>query len=85
MRTIVAILLPLFFVFTTLAQSGENSAVLLKKGITLHDKGDYAGAIKVYDEILKTEPENIEVLYEKHSHLFNRAVTRNVSICVQRS
>ena len=65
MRTLAALLLPLFFVFTTLAQSGENSAALLKKGIALHDKGDYAGAIKVYDEILKTEPENTEVLYEK--------------------
>lgn len=65
MRTLGAILLPLFFFFTTLGQSGDNPTALLKKGIALHDKGDYAGAIKIYDEILKQEPDNTEVLYEK--------------------
>jgi tetratricopeptide (TPR) repeat protein len=65
MRTLVAILLPLLTFFTTLGQSGDNPTSLLKKGIALHDKGDYAGAIKIYDEILKQEPDNTEVLYEK--------------------
>lgn len=65
MRTLGAILLPLFCFFTTLGQSGDNPTALLKKGIALHDKGDYAGAIKIYDEILKQEPDNTEVLYEK--------------------
>jgi tetratricopeptide (TPR) repeat protein len=65
MRTLGAILLPLFFFFTTFGQSGDNPTALLKKGIALHDKGDYAGAIKIYDEILKQEPDNTEVLYEK--------------------
>lgn len=73
MRTLGAILLPLFFFFTTLGQSGDNPTALLKKGIALHDKGDYAGAIKIYDEILKQEPDNTEVLYEKTFSLIQQA------------
>jgi len=47
---------PLFIVFLILSLAGfsqnPSSEDLLKEGLELHDKGDYAGAIKKYDEIL---------------------------------
>src|SRR5436853_2850164 len=37
---------------------------LVQEGVALHDKGDYDGAISRYEEVLKENPNNSEVLYE---------------------
>jgi len=46
--------LPIIFLILSLTVYSQDPAPedLLKEGIALHDKGDYAGAIKKYDEIL---------------------------------
>jgi tetratricopeptide (TPR) repeat protein len=46
---------------------GQVSALnksMLHDGIKANDKGDYPGAVKIYQEILKDNPDNIEALYE---------------------
>ncbi|GAA4094931.1 tetratricopeptide repeat protein [Mucilaginibacter panaciglaebae] len=48
------------------AQSNRTQAdSLLKQGVTLNDAGKFAEAVAKYDEILKTEPNNVTALYEK--------------------
>ena len=37
---------------------------LFGRALTLHDAGDYAGAIAIYRELLKTMPDNDQVKYE---------------------
>jgi len=62
-RFITALLL-LSFLFS-MAQDKEEVSRLVSEGIALHDKGDFEGAIKKYDEALKIDKENFNALYEK--------------------
>jgi tetratricopeptide (TPR) repeat protein len=66
MRTLIAVLLIIFPFLSSLGQSDDdarNSSI--KAGIALHDKGDYEGAIKIYDEIIKKDPHFFLAQYEK--------------------
>lgn len=38
--------------------------VLIDEGIVLHDRGDYDGAIKKYEEVLRNSPANVLAIYE---------------------
>ena len=42
----------------------EAQKQLINQGVALHDKGDFAGAIALYEEVLKQNPNNIQALYE---------------------
>ena len=42
----------------------EEHVVLIRKGISLHDEGDYDGAIKAYRQVLNENPDDIAALYE---------------------
>jgi tetratricopeptide (TPR) repeat protein len=42
----------------------ETQKQLIKEGISLHDDGDYAGAIGRYEQVLKENPNNVDALYE---------------------
>jgi hypothetical protein len=44
--------------------STESQKQLIQEGISLHDNGDYAGAISRYEQVLKESPNNIDALYE---------------------
>ncbi len=44
--------------------STQKQDALIKQGTTLHDRGDYAGAIRTYEEILRENPDNVYALYE---------------------
>src|SRR5215217_2347965 len=70
-----SILLILIAVATALGQSldppkltptppTEKETALIKQGVALHDRGDYDGAIKKYEEALKDNPTNVSALYE---------------------
>lgn len=61
---LLAVLLVLCNMLAT-AQQNENVAKLVKDGIELHDKGDYAGAIKKYDEALLIDKDDYDANYEK--------------------
>lgn len=69
MRIFIVLLLTTIPFFTALAQDG-SVADLLKQGIALHDQKDYAGAIKLYDEIIQKDPVNFEAHYEKSFSLY---------------
>ena len=47
------------------ASAQKTTEELIKEGIALHDKGDYEGAVALYDEVLKTSPDHTMALYEK--------------------
>lgn len=49
------------------AQQGNHAQTdsLLKQGVMLNDAGKFADAIAKYDEVLKTEPNNMTAMYEK--------------------
>lgn len=65
MRTLIAFLLILFSFFTSPGQTTDATASSMKTGIAFHDKGDYEGAIKIYDDIIKKDPHFFQAYYEK--------------------
>lgn len=46
------------------APSTESQKQLIMEGIELHDGGDYAGAVSLYEQVLKENPDNVVALYE---------------------
>ncbi|MEW6211457.1 MAG: tetratricopeptide repeat protein [Acidobacteriota bacterium] len=42
----------------------EKHEPLIRQGIALHDRGDYDGAIRSYEEVLKENPDDAIALYE---------------------
>jgi len=65
MRTLIAVLLIIYPFLTSLGQSDDAITSSMKAGIALHDKGDYEGAIKIYDEVIKKDPHFFLAYYEK--------------------
>lgn len=51
------------------AQDSANT--LMDRGIALHDAGDYEGAIKLYDEVMKIDKDHYLAHYEKSYSLFS--------------
>jgi len=54
-----------FSIHCCLSQPNEAVARLVKQGIAQHDKGDYAAAIKIYDEALQIDKDDYDANYEK--------------------
>ena len=67
--------LSIFLLILSLTTFAQESALddLLQQGLALHDKGDYAGAIKKYDEILSRNDRFYLVYPEKSFSLFMAA------------
>jgi tetratricopeptide (TPR) repeat protein len=69
--------LPLF------AQQGV-SQLLLDSGIVLHDKQDYEGAIKIYDQIISTDKDFYGAYYEKSFSLVSMGKYQDcIDLCKQ--
>lgn len=78
MKTLTAVTLTLFFALCstaaaqqklpdpklTPALSTDRQAALIREGVSLHDKGDFDGAIRKYEEALAENPSNTHALYE---------------------
>lgn len=66
-RSLLLVTALLFYPPFLFAQQGAHAQTdsLLKQGVTLNDAGKFAEAIAKYDEVLKTEPNNITAMYEK--------------------
>jgi len=62
------------------AQPGTDIKKLVKEGIELHDKGDYDGAIKKYDEALKLNKEDFDANYEK---AFSLSSAKRYDECIE--
>ncbi len=61
----VKTLLFLLLFSSVYAQNPEEAEKLVEAGIVLHDKGDYEGAIKNYDNALSLDKDNLFALIEK--------------------
>lgn len=61
----VKTLLFLLFFTGVYAQNKAEADKLVDAGIVLHDKGDYDGAIKIYDKALELDKDNLFALTEK--------------------
>ena len=59
------LLLALLFSGILPAQNKFEADKIVNEGIPYHDKGDYEGAIKKYDEALKLDSDNLLALAEK--------------------
>ena len=65
MRTPILSLICLLFFSFSFAQQ-DSLKLLLDQGIALHDQGDYEGAIKKYDEIIRQD-DNYSLAYNEKS------------------
>ena len=45
--------------------STEKQSAAIREGVALHDRGDYDGAIRKYEEVLAENPSNTLALYEE--------------------
>jgi tetratricopeptide (TPR) repeat protein len=70
MRILIAFAIALLAFTPVSAQDDDAIKSLLKEGVALHDKGDYEGALKMYDEILKANSNHFTTLYEKSMTLY---------------
>lgn len=70
MRILLSMAIAIFAFMPCFAQDEDAVKSLLKEGVALHDKGDYEGALKVYNEILKTNSNHFTTLYEKSTTLY---------------
>ena len=52
--------------------STPSQEILIKQGIALHDRGNYDGAIKYYEEALQENPNNVHALYEMSFSYFQK-------------
>src|SRR5215470_1124933 len=50
----------------------EKHTALIREGISLHDRGDYDGAIRKYQEVLSENPDDITAIYEMGFSYFAR-------------
>ncbi len=80
-KSILAGIMLLSFLFAV-AQNNKEAAELVSEGIALHDKGDYEGAIKKYDDALKMDKDYFNALYEKSYSLVSMGKNREcASLC----
>lgn len=45
------------------ASTGQQT-LLIQEGVAQHDRGNYDAAIRMYEEVLGENPNNVEALYE---------------------
>src|SRR5690606_20545433 len=58
--------LALLFLISGIAAHAQNDLMkTIREGIVLHDKGDYEGAIRKYDEVLAQDADHFDANYEK--------------------
>jgi len=83
----LALTLMLFCSTVLLAQQGGSHTQtdsLLKQGVALNDAGKFADAIAKYDEVLKTDPNNITAMYEKGFSLSAAGKNDEAILCFEK-
>lgn len=81
MKIMILSLLFASFVSICVAQSPE-AIQLVKEGTALHDKADFSGAIKKYDEALALSPDYVVAMYEKSYTQFS---SKQYEACIELS
>lgn len=81
MKSIKLSILLLLCVASSMGQQNDVVNKLVLAGIELHDKGDYAAAIKKYDEALLIDKDDYNANYEKSfSCLYDKRVDECIAI-----
>lgn len=80
MKTFALTLLFTLASLLAIAQPAAEIKKLIKEGIGLHDKGDYDGAIKKYDEALKVDKDDFDANYEK---AFSLSSAKRYDECIE--
>ncbi len=70
MRKILITVCTVFVVLFSYSQDRASAESMVKQGIALHDKGDYEGAIALYDKAIDLDKEYFLPWYEKTFSLF---------------
>ena len=70
MRKILITFLYVLFVLFSYSQDRATAESMVKQGIALHDKGDYEGAIALYDKAIDLDKEYFLPWYEKTFSLY---------------
>ncbi len=70
MKKLIPLLLFVSSFYYVAAQNNADAERMVLEGIALHDKGDYDGAIKKYDEALKLDKNYFDAYYEKSYSLY---------------
>ena len=65
MKHILSTLILFAIIFSATAQDAEKIQKLMQEGIALHDKGEYAEAIKKYNAVLDLDKNSFDASYEK--------------------
>src|SRR5215831_1029453 len=76
------VLLAVCLLTTNLIFAQGNVQQIIDEGVALHDKGDYEGAIKKYDEALAIDKNNYLASYEKS---FTYLVMKKYAECIELS
>ncbi len=66
--------------FSAIAQNSEQVDKLIQQGLTLHDKGEYAEAIKKYNAALDLDKENFDASYEKSFSLIALGKSKEAAV-----
>lgn len=64
------LLLPIILFLPAAALAQDSLKTLFNEGIALHDKGDYEGAIRMYDEVIRRDNGFSAAYYEKSFSLY---------------
>jgi tetratricopeptide (TPR) repeat protein len=82
MRIIILFLFSFIPTSLLLAQDNDSLDAWYKRGIALHDAGDYKGAIQLYDQIIKADENNYNAYYEKsYSLLADKQLENCIDLC----
>lgn len=73
----------LLFVFVTAIPAGAQTSIdKIKQGIELHERGQYAEAIALYEQVITADPRNVLALYEKsYSLLMQKQYASCIELC----
>lgn len=64
--------------------STDRQIATIREGVALHDRGDYDGAIRKYEEVLAENPSNVLALYEmSYSYSAKRDYNKSIELAMR--
>lgn len=82
MKKIYLFILLLFSSISVFSQKQKEAEALVKDGVKMYDKGDYAGALSKYEQALKLDENNFLAMAEKAMTLCaTQKFTESIELC----
>jgi tetratricopeptide (TPR) repeat protein len=91
MKRLLSLVAVCFLFFSSLAFAGglkkpakkpseisREQKAILQEGVSLHDQGDYDGAIKKYESVLQINPDAVDALYEMSFSCLPKRISKNL-------